>query len=142
MKTIAEMLEAIMNGTVEQEITQETRKELVDDLMVAVRTQKNEIVPIYARFLELLSTNNAFASEVGQIYGEVFSSVDPSVADEYLSKVAPVRSNYIGNPDKENRKVLVRKLNAVLAICTDSDVVKIVSAERKLWTVLIKYWNF
>ena len=84
---------------------------------------------------------NYCVSKVGKIYQEVFSSIDSSVRDEYMSKVVPIRSDYVDNPDKENRKVLVRMLNAVLAISTDSDVVKIVTAERKLWTVLLEYWN-
>jgi hypothetical protein len=141
MKTIAEMLEVLVNGTVQQEIPVETRKELVDDLMAAVHAKKTVIASIYERFLNLMASNNEFANEVGKIYTEVFSSIDPSVRDEYMSRVLPVRSDYIDNPDKENRKRLVRALYAVLAIAADSDVVKIVMAERKLWKLLIEYRN-
>jgi hypothetical protein len=140
MKTIVELMEDLKNGNL-QEIKQETRLELVNDLMAAVKLSKNEIAPIYAKFMTLMSINQEFAYKVQKIYSGVFSSIDATVRDEYLSKVAPVRSDYIDNPDKENRKRLVRALYAVLAIATDSDVVKIVTAERELWSTLVEYSN-
>ena len=141
MKTIKESFEMILNSQTDQEIPAESRKEMIDDLMVSVHLQKNVIAPVYARFFKLLSTSNEFSDNVGKIYSEMFSGVDPSVKDAFLNIVGPVRIRYIDNPDKENRKILVRKLYAVLALASDDDVRTIVYAERQLWSVLVEYWN-
>lgn len=115
----------------------ETRAELVADLLEGIGIEKNGMLAVKEKFLGLCQSDPEFAKKVSEIRNECFSGVDEETKQAYDDKVSPVAVKYVDNPDKENRKMLRKKIYEVLAITSDVDVIRVVEAERKLWKAFL-----